>query len=182
MYSMPCDQYNLQNDQETMWKQTRYAICKLLYVKVRYPIYTTLCWRLNLLSMRPESWEKDFLWLQNIEFAPIWPQLIHLCKSKLDWVRRLAQRLKEHTYHSFSHTIYCHERMISACFIGSYETGKLGQVAGAGNQDVLLMRRPTNQEVLMFVTLQYWFWVCCCKYHMIYLKLLLTNQAHSKPM
>jgi hypothetical protein len=106
---------------------------KLLHVKIHYPIYTTLCWRLNLLSMRPESWEKDFLWLQNIEFAPIWPQLIHLCKSKLDWVRRLAQRLKEHTYHSFSHTIYCHERMISACFIGSYETGKLGQVAGAGN-------------------------------------------------
>ena len=65
--------------------------------------------------------------------------------------------------------------MISACFLGSYETGKLGHVAGAGNQDVLLMTRPTNQDVLMFVTLQYWSWVCCSKYHMIYLKVRLLH-------
>ena len=133
---------------------------------IRYPIYTTLCWRLNLLSMRPESWEKGFLWLQNIEFAPIWPQLIHLCKSKYDWVRTLAQRKKAHMYWRAFQTPYCREQRISACFLGSYETSKLINVAGAGNKDVVLKRRPTNQDVLMFVTLQYWSWVCGFKYHL----------------
>ena len=38
-------------------------------------------------------------------------------------------------------------------FIRLYETGKLGQLAGASNQDIL----ASNQDMLEFMTLHYFF-------------------------